>query len=469
MSIPQGKKSLAETHPDLAAQWSSRNESMVSEVTAGSSKKVWWIGECSHEWQSTVANRTKGSGCPYCKGRKIIVGTNDLASTHPSILMQWASRNTISPQEVSAGSDKKVWWQCDKGHEWEASVIKKVKGRGCPFCSNRKILPGINDLHTINPTLAEQWSPRNIDSPREVAPSTSKRVWWMCEKGHEWEATVHSRSTKNSGCPYCSGQRVLDCFNDLVTVAPDLSLQWSSRNTVLISNITVGSGKKVWWKCEKGHEWKASPNSRKRGSGCPYCSGQQVLIGFNDFKTIQPVVSKQWSTKNIVNPTEITDKSSKNIWWTCEKGHEWEARAYTRAYGHGCPVCNTKNPSTIEVLLTQELQNYVFISPQQTVFYNDNKKRIVVDAIINDGYILEYDGEYWHQDTLLKDTYKTKILLEQGYKVIRIRENNLIFLPLESDNLLQIRFKYSQDHQDISNLVKQITNYITSPGISSTS
>lgn len=66
-----------------------------------------------------IAKRTsRNQGCPYCSGRKAIPGENDLATTHPEVVQEWGSKNSISPQEVKAGSNRKVWWKCDKGHEY---------------------------------------------------------------------------------------------------------------------------------------------------------------------------------------------------------------------------------------------------------------------------------------------------------------------------------------------------------------
>ena len=57
-------------------------------------------------------------------------------------------------------------------------------------------------------------------------------------------------------------------------------------------NITVGSVKKIWWICEKGHEWQATPNNRSRGQGCPVCAGRKVLVGHNDLASQMPSVAK---------------------------------------------------------------------------------------------------------------------------------------------------------------------------------
>ena len=72
---------------------------------------------------------------------------------------------------------------------------------------------------------------------------------------------------------------------------------WEKNNELNFDPITLtlGSGKKVWWKCSKGHEWLATINSRKGGIGCPYCSGRFAVKGQNDLQTVNPALAKEWN------------------------------------------------------------------------------------------------------------------------------------------------------------------------------
>jgi len=136
-----------------------------------------------------------------------------------------------------------------------------------------KLTPDYN-LSVINPTLAGQWHPTlNGDlTPRSVTPDSSKRRWWLCQKGHVWQDTVSNRTHFQTGCPYCWGQRVC-ADNCLETVAPHLAAQWhpTKNNGLTPKDVTAGSGKRVWWICKKGHEWEARISDRHSGSGCPVC------------------------------------------------------------------------------------------------------------------------------------------------------------------------------------------------------
>ena len=204
----------------------------------------------------------------------------DLATTHPHILPQWSGRNTLLPQSVTAGSQRKVWWVCERGHEWEAVIASvAAEGSGCPYCAGKRAIPGQTDLATVRPELLAQWDyEKNTLVPSEILPSTHDRVWWKCALGHSWQAMVFSRTTgRPSGCPYCTGKKVLPGFNDLETRNPKLAEQGHPTLNGLLkpAEVTPGSNKKVWWRCREGHVWQAAIYSRTRAkaSGCPVCAG----------------------------------------------------------------------------------------------------------------------------------------------------------------------------------------------------
>ena len=201
--------------------------------------------------RSTIENI--GNGCPYCAG-KVACHDNCLSTMKPELAKQWhPSKNfPLTPMEVTIGSNKNVWWMCDKGHQWRAVVYDRVNGNGCPYCSGR-VACADNCLSSINPELAKQWHPiKNILlTPLDVTPGSYKKVWWMCNKGHEWEAAVKDRLVGN-GCPYCAGKSV--CHdNCLSTLNPELAKQWHPFNNFPLTSmdVTQGSDKKIWWKCDK--------------------------------------------------------------------------------------------------------------------------------------------------------------------------------------------------------------------------
>ena len=106
---------------------------------------------------------------------------------------------------MHVGSNKKVWWKCPKGHEFQGKINDRAnKRRGCPICSNRIIVPGINDLKTLNPELAAEWDEwQNELKPTEVGIHSNKKIWWICYKGHRWKTSVNDR-TRGTNCPICA-------------------------------------------------------------------------------------------------------------------------------------------------------------------------------------------------------------------------------------------------------------------------
>ncbi|MHB8909281.1 MAG: zinc-ribbon domain-containing protein [Syntrophales bacterium] len=177
---------------------------------------------------------------------------------------------------ITVFSSKKVWWLCSKGHEWEAPVSDRSNKHGCPYCAGKRV-SNENCLQKRNPSLVKEWHPtKNIGlTPMDVTFSSHKKVWWLCLKGHEWEATVNSRSG-GQGCPYCAGKRV-NQENCLQARYPSLAREWhpTKNGNLKPINLTTGSHKKAWWLCRKGHEWETTVKDRSRGQGCPYCFRQR--------------------------------------------------------------------------------------------------------------------------------------------------------------------------------------------------
>jgi len=346
--VGEKEKSLSAMYPELAKQWHfQKNGDLIpSNVKAHSGKKVWWQCKRGHEWEALISQRTYGRGCPYCSGLSVC-NDNSLQTLDPELSKQWhpTKNGDLTPNDVTASSGKKVWWQCGKGHEWQAAIANRKKGHGCPYCSGKYVCSD-NCLQTLDPKLAKQWHPtRNGGlTPIDVTLGTNKKVWWQCEKGHEWEEAISNR-TRGFGCPYCSGRRV--CHdNCLQKLNPTLSKQWhpTKNGDLTPSNVTMGSPKKVWWQCKRGHEWEAIIYDRVIGHGCPYCSGQRVCDD-NSLQTLNPELAKQWHPiRNIgLTPSDVTTGSGKKVWWQCKEGHEWEARVFDRARnGNSCPYCSSK-------------------------------------------------------------------------------------------------------------------------------
>ena len=270
---------------------------------------------------------------------------NSLANKKPWLVAEWSERNgSISPDDVPYGSKKLYWWHGSCGHEWQASVKARSSGENCPICSNARIVAGINDLASLKPELLKEWSPKNTIQPTEIGVGSHKKVLWIGACGHEWSAEIRNR-VRGAGCPYCSHNAVLQGFNDLATVLPQVAKEWLPRNAPLKpTQVTPYANRKVWWKCEQGHEWFTLISTRAYGSKCPYCSGIKLLKGFNDLASLHPQLALEWSQKNgTLLPEDVNERSTKNVWWKCSTcGHEYRAVIKSKVRGLKCPVC-TRN------------------------------------------------------------------------------------------------------------------------------
>lgn len=252
---------------------------------------------------------------------------NSLASKYPSVSTEWdyELNNDVTPEQVSAASAKKFWWKCKRGHSYCMSVDSRTsKGTGCPFCAGQRLLVGFNDLASRYPKIAKEWDDElNGElTPNEVMPGTHRRVYWRCDKGHSYQASINSRTNCKSGCPYCSGYKVIIGENDLATINPEVAIYWDyEKNYTEPSDVKPFSHKKVWWKCNLGHSYNREISAvvlsqGKKGDGCPYCAHSRVLSGFNDLEKLYPDVAKMWDyAKNDLKPSEVMPYSTKKAWW----------------------------------------------------------------------------------------------------------------------------------------------------------
>ena len=289
---------------------------------------------------------------------------NSLAEVHPEIITEWSEKNLpLTPDDITFGSNKKVWWKGTCGHEWQTSVKARSNGEKCPICSGARVIAGINDLATLEPLLAKQWSKKNKIKPTEVSIGSHKKVIWRCEKGHEWEAAVKSRTINKTGCPYCSHNKVLAGFNDLATLLPDIAAEWSEKNLPLKPDeVNAKSRENVWWRCSKcGNEWKSVINARVKGTVCPVCAEREVLAGYNDLAITDSQLLSEWDyEKNKWKPTEVSRTSAKRAWWKCRHGHSWSMKINERTIlNKGCRICE---------------QEYLSLFPALAVSYYSNRK-----------------------------------------------------------------------------------------------
>ncbi len=329
--LPKPGQSLADLFPEIAAQADRWDPTMV---TYGSKRKLQWQCEKGHKYiADPISRTTQNHGCPYCSGRRVLEGFNDLATTHPQFAIEADGWN---PNTVSAGSHIVQNWKCNLGHLFRVSPNQRTsRTSNCPTCANVTIETGFNDLETMHPEIAAEafgWDPTIIGA------GSSKRLPWRCLKQqHIWESTIINRTWNGSNCPVCVGQLVIIGINDLVTTDPDIAFQAYEWDP---TTLTSGSKKKRQWKCELGHIFTQAVVNRttSQRQGCPYCSSTLVLAGFNDLATKFPEIAADadgWE------PSTIIAGSNKKLKWKCKLGHSYFQAVGNRsgAQKQGCPVC----------------------------------------------------------------------------------------------------------------------------------
>jgi uncharacterized Zn-finger protein len=281
--------------------------------------------------------------------RKPNVGVNDLATINPELAAQ---AHGWDPTTLRINSIEVVLWKCDKNHVWESTVHNRTAGHNCPYCSGRRAISGENDLATMHPDIAAQ---ANGWDPTQILPYSNVRKQWHCDKGHLWLASSSTRvfcklNSGGNGCPYCSGRYVLTGFNDLATLYPEIAAEAHGWDATLTSGYT---NKKLDWICGSGHVYCTRVGHRTYyGSGCPYCSNQKVLPGFNDLLTVDPGLAAQVYEGD---PSMVTVSSGKRFKWICGYGHIWSSRVADRTAGKGCSGCairgfNTEKPGYLYLL-----------------------------------------------------------------------------------------------------------------------
>jgi hypothetical protein len=440
------KPAITETHPQVAEQWhpTLNGDLRVGSVTSGSTKKAWWLGPCGHEWDAMVNVRTlQSQGCPYCTGKRLLAGYNDLATVAPQVASEWhpTKNGDITPNAVKAGSSDKVWWLGSCGHEWYAQIRQRVqKNSGCAICSNQLTVPGINDLATTHPALALLWDNEKNDKPAtEVNAGSKKKAYWKCTNNHEFVRPIAEQSLKLNGyCFECSPKNIVPGINDFQTLHPDIAKEWhpTKNGDLKPSTVSPESHNKVWWVGSScGHEFFAVIRNRaKKSTGCTICSNQQVLRGYNDLASLRPDFHLEWHpTKNgNLNPYEIVLGSSKRVWWLCSKGHEWEVRPADRVnYKTGCPACNASTYiSKPEQAIADFIASKGFTVKQsdRSLLKGSGIGAKEIDIVIPEAKLaIEFNGLYYHTEIMGKDrTYhfrKWEAVTGLGYQLIQIWED----------------------------------------------
>lgn len=405
-------------------------------------------------------------------------------STSEQLMVEWDyERNIgINPEKLTLRSNKTVWWKCARGHNWRMSIDKRFANhQSCPYCNNKRVLRGYNDLITLYPRIAGEWMIKKNHPLKvtDVVKGSARRVWWKCSVcGNEWIASVRSRTQRGTDCPKCAPFKGAERHIETIikksgsVVGAPCAIEWNyERNLRRPEQYARTSNKAVWWKCKVcSYEWMATICSRVNGSGCPACAGKVVICGKTDIATTDPLLAKEWHpTKNgKLTPQQISRGSGKLVWWQCPIGHTYKmtpnARTSRGVY-RGCPICSSGSQTSF---------------PEQAIFYyikeafpdaiNRYKaeflKKMELDVFIPSLKLgIEYDGEVWHNDKHRdREIRKCKLCHDAGIKLWRVKEkldDNSKWRPFEDvpcDMALHMDNLYEPKtlNRFIPNLMRQI-------------
>jgi len=344
--------------PILEREYSPSNQRPLASYTTGANTTVEWVcsvDERHSTWSAPIYRRVAGSRCPVCANRKVQAGVNDLASQRADLAAEYSNRNPIPADAIVYTTHTSVEWVCSTNplHDpWRASPSTRVtKGSGCPTCTNRQITTGINDLATLRPDLAAEYSDENPQPATNIGAGHTLGVLWVCQNDPRhgtYTATPYARSARGAGCTLCAGAEVRPGINDVGT-RTDLAADWDPNDNggLLPSQVAIRSNKPIIWRCSRDPRhgtWRATPSDRadhrRATSRCPACVNRKILTGINDLATLRPDLLPEYSAANAIPATATGAGSSALRVWKCTQcSHSWSAPVARRANGGGCPAC----------------------------------------------------------------------------------------------------------------------------------
>lgn len=109
-----------------------------SDTFLGVHHKLKWVCSEGHKWEAMPSKIKSGQWCPICGKVKraksrILFSINDLEKFAKSKKGKCLTKEYIN-------SKQKILWECQMGHQWQATRAKVFGGQWCPVCSikNRK-------------------------------------------------------------------------------------------------------------------------------------------------------------------------------------------------------------------------------------------------------------------------------------------------------------------------------------------
>lgn len=372
---------------------------------------------------------------------------------------------------------KSVNWRCpDCGTEFAKEVYTMVTPNKpiCPSCGKKRYAEWRNKYDRYKhtpvssvPELKQAWIDERDPNTVMVVPDWggvyNDRVFlFKCPEGHH--ARVAPITYLLNGCPFCKARETAKA-GFIEDEWPELAAEWSEENTKYKPNNTKHkSERKIVWKCIAcGNKWTDTPHNRTRSYSacCPKCG---KILGSLAWK--YPHLAEEWDPENELSAWQVRQQTRFLPKWICknDSNHRWETRIVNRINGAGCPYCTDSTKSRIELLFFEEANN-VFESVvsgakvSSELFSHD----WTVDILINEHgerIAVEYDGSYWHKNKVIRDRQKSEELLMAGYCVVRLREDGLPSLNIDSKQYCEFLINPLSPKVEIT--VKKIKEFVSS-------
>lgn len=306
-STIEDMKALARLHPG--------GECLSTEFR-GNKVPLMWRCEKGHEWDMPPEYVKSGCWCPHCQGRRATIEKLQKCALE-------RGGKCLSPEYL--GTQAHHLWECSSGHSWRATASNVLRGSWCPVCS-RTVRKTIDEMKNLAKA-------RGGECLSEVYKNKDAKLRWKCSEGHEWE-TSSAPVRKGSWCPHCAGtaRKSMQDMHDLASLHP---------GGECISTEYLGDTGKLWWRCEKGHEWDMAPGAVKAGHWCPLCRGKRANI-----EKLQLLAAERGG--RCLSPKYLGALS--HHLWECNKGHSWSAAVNNIVTGYWCPECAGNRRLTIEMV-----------------------------------------------------------------------------------------------------------------------
>ena len=192
-------------------------------------------------------------------------------------------------------------------------------------------------------------------------------------------------------------------------------------------------------KCEKHGDYEVPKRvdeaTKKNGTRCKYCSRERYGLRQTtsmaeqngSLETLFPLLSLEWDVeKNKLSAAQIPIQSNLKAWWICKRGHSFKQRVADRTQKKtSCTICQRHlRVSKFELLLYSEL--HAIFGKGVHSQYNGPIHSKDIDLYISPlNLAIEVDGYPWHLKTQKRDIEKQKLILADGFQLLRFRDHRL--------------------------------------------